>query len=181
MPHSLADERARNALQKKLVGALHKASACGDLLYTWEDQFDAFEAEAIKVVGNWMNEGDLMTLLMTSFRKHIPEEVADRDDVLLVKEMMSAEKIDTMAESVISFLARMPVSYDVCFPLPSFPTITDEIILSDRVRFVPRTPLGVFANPEGAQIVVRANGFAMGCLQHSAAREATSILKTPWG
>lgn len=181
MPHSLADERARNALQTKLVSALHKARACGDLLYTWEDQFDAFEAEAIKAVGNWMNEGDLMTLLMTNFRVHIPREVADSNDTVLVKEMTSTETIDSIAESVVSFLARMPIPYDVSFPLPSFPTITDEIILSDRVKFAPRTVLGAHVKPEGAEIVVRANGFAMGSLQHSAAREAASILKITLG
>ncbi len=125
-----------------------------------------------------MNEDDLSSILMSKFEKQVPPDVAESNEIFSLKDAMSLEAIEAIAESVVEFLCRMPIAYDIQFPLPTFPTVTDEIILSDRVRLVPRTILsGLGRQLEGATISLRANGFARNSLQHSAAKEALSILK----
>jgi hypothetical protein len=180
VPHSLTDERTRKALTRKLTEALAQSRVLGEVLWAWDDGFNSFYSEALKAIGTWMGQEDLTWLLMDIYREAVRSaQIAKKDQLLSVQEVIGSAQIDSLVATIIDFLARIPVEYEISYPLPSFPRIDEEIALTEHVRLVPkdeRQPRALL-DTEGACISVRVTGYANGSLQHSAVRDAAAILK----
>ena len=179
MPHSLKDERARKALTRKLVDALQLSQVSGTALFAWDDAFNALKAEALKAVGTWMGEDDLTWSLMQLYRQAVAWDPNRDEAIMLLKDVMEPDEIESLAVTAVSLLASIPIEYDISYPLPLFPKIDDEIAVTEHVRLVPNDAgtRGGFFETEGAFVVIRAAGFASNSLQHSAVREAAATLK----
>jgi len=94
-----------------------------------------------------------------------------------VVEKLRADEIDALAANMVDLLASLPIEYEISFPLPSFPGITKELVVTDHVRLIPEERQRGMLDTEGARIAIRVAGFAKNSLQHSGVREAAAILK----
>jgi hypothetical protein len=184
MTQSIFHKQAKLAIEQKLVAALQNAQIRKGLLIVWDSGFDQFRKAVIKHLSAWLDDSDVDRLIANVAATELGEELTARQTDAL-SNVVSPEKITTIAAKIMQALGDIPRRYEVLFPLPRV-TIESDIPLSDVVAIVvatrdlaPDSPLSYGSGfiPPATYLKVRCEGFATHLRSQSAMRDAIAVLK----
>jgi hypothetical protein len=179
MPHSLDNPKSVQILEQKLRSAFDVEVRDG---FPWMrgDELTPFTTEALKSVGDWISEGDILHLVVEGYFKKCPTttKLSGR-----FYEITPKAEADAVIEYILSTLKSLPASYTIAFPVPRItgtPALK-EMAWSDRVRLCPKAKIKLsdLLLPTIPQSVIEidAIGYAKSDRHQSAMRDAISSLK----
>ncbi|QKY09493.1 HEPN domain-containing protein [Janthinobacterium lividum] len=141
-------------------------------------ELEKLSREILKNYSEILDEKDINGIVYENFSNFLPNHDLD----LFTKRItdISDDEHKSFSNSVLSELDRLPVTYDIYFPLPKLELEKSVEVSSEIMLFVGATLLGTeigFGNPKTTYLKIQANGYASRDKNQSAIYYALSKMK----